>query len=143
MTARSRWPSELDHIAVTRAGVWVIDTKRYPEKKVEFRNGGGMFRTDERLIVGGRDQTKLVDAMGWQVEPVVKVIREVDPEVDVKPMLCFVDSTWGWFAKPLVVRGVVICWPAVLPALLGAQGPIDVRDVQRLAKHLASSLEQA
>lgn len=134
---------DIDHVAVIPAGVWVIDTKRYVDQKVEYRNAAGMFRSDERLIVGGRDQTKLVDAMTWQVEVVAKVVREVDAEVDMKPMLCFVDSMWGWFAKLFLVQGAAISWPVALPDLLGKPGPVEGNGVERLARHLASSLKPA
>ena len=53
--------ANIDHIAITRAGIWVIDAKRYegrPELKIE----GSLLRPRiERVLVGGRDCTKLVD----------------------------------------------------------------------------------
>jgi hypothetical protein len=138
---RSR--ANIDHIAVTPAGVWVIDTKRYVDKAVECRDVGGWFRTDERLYVGGRDQTKLVDAMTWQVEVVAKVVRESNAEVEIKPMVCFVGSTWGWFAKPFLVRGVAVAWPVALPDLMTRRGPLDRQSLEVLARTLASNLKPA
>jgi hypothetical protein len=55
--------ANIDHLAVTPAGVWVIDAKKYkgrPEHKIE----GGLFRPRvDKLLVGGRDRTKLVDGV--------------------------------------------------------------------------------
>ncbi len=51
--------ANIDHIVITRTGVWVIDAKRYkgrPELKVE----GGILRARfEKLLVGRRDCTRL------------------------------------------------------------------------------------
>ena len=58
---RSR--ANIDHVVITRGGVWVIDAKRYkgrPALKVE----GGILRPrQEKLLVGRRDCTKLVDGV--------------------------------------------------------------------------------
>lgn len=135
--------ANIDHIAVTQAGVWVIDSKRYPGTAVEFRNVGGWFRTDERLYVGARDRTKLVHSMAWQVAAVTKALREMDSEVEVKPMLCFVGSTWGWFAKPFLVRGTAVCWPLALPEILARPGPLDSPARDGLARHLGVVLGPA
>jgi hypothetical protein len=54
--------ANIDHIVIGPAGVFVIDAKRY-SGKVERRDKGFLFRTDWRLYVGGRDQSKLVKGM--------------------------------------------------------------------------------
>ena len=60
--------ANIDHIAITRSGIWVIDAKRYkgrPELKID----GGILRPRvEKVLAGGRDCTKLVD--GWRIQPV-------------------------------------------------------------------------
>lgn len=54
--------ANIDHLAVTPTGVFVIDTKKYagrPHLKIE----GGLLRPRvEKLMVGSRNCTKLVDA---------------------------------------------------------------------------------
>jgi hypothetical protein len=66
--------ANIDHIAVTPTGIYVIDAKKYkgrPSLKVE----GGILRPrTEKLLVGTRDQTKLVDGVLKQVD-VVRAIR--------------------------------------------------------------------
>jgi hypothetical protein len=63
-----RSKANIDHLAVTTSGVYVIDAKKYrgrPHLKIE----GGLFRPRlERLLVGSRDCTKLVDGVLKQVE---------------------------------------------------------------------------
>ena len=60
--------ANIDHIVVTPGGIWVIDAKRYkgrPELKIER----GILRPRvEKLLVGRRDCTKLVDGVLKQVD---------------------------------------------------------------------------
>ncbi len=58
---RSR--ANIDHIVVAPHGVFVIDAKNY-KGRVERRDRGGLFSTDYRLYVGGRDKTQLVAECG-------------------------------------------------------------------------------
>ena len=81
--------------------------------------------------------------MAWQVETVSNVARRVAPDIEIKPMLCFVEANWGWFAKPFRVRGVVVCWPRALRDLLDVQGPHDARAVDEIAARLAVLLPSA
>ncbi len=136
--------SNIDHIAVTPAGVWVIDAKVRPGKRLELRNRGGLFARDERLIVGGRDETKLVEHMGWQVETVQQSCSDLLGEAVVRPALCFVDATVGWLDRqPWLVRDVVVCWRAALPELLLRPGPLDGGRMSELAERIATRLPSA
>lgn len=139
---RSR--SNIDHVAVTPAGVWVIDAKVRSGKKIEFRNKGGLFGRDERLVVGGRDETKLVDDMGWQVQAVHDASVDLLGDTVVRPALCFVDVTVGWLdRRPWTVRGVTVCWRAVLPNLLLRPGPLDEGRMTEIAERIAGKLPPA
>ncbi len=61
--------ANIDHIVVTPGGVLVVDAKRYVDKCPELRVEGGILRPRvEKLMVGGRDRTKLVDGVLGQVE---------------------------------------------------------------------------
>ena len=133
--------SNIDHIAVTPGGVWVVDSKRYVDSKVEFADKGGWFSRDERLIVGGRDRTKLVDGMAWQVEAIDRAAGGKLEGTDIRPALCFVESHWGLFTKhPFLVRGVAICWPESLPELLSRPGPLTDTTIDSIARAIAAAL---
>jgi hypothetical protein len=84
----------IDHLLIAPAGVFVVDAKRY-EARLEIRDKGGLFRTDERLYVGGRDCSCLADNMGWQVKAVATVLESVEFEVAVTPVLCFLGVEWS------------------------------------------------
>ncbi len=122
--------ANIDHMVVTRAGIWVIDAKRYqgrPELTIE----GGILRPrTEKVLVGRRDCTKLVDGVLTQAEQV----RQVAGDIRVTGVLCFVEADWPLFGGAFTSRGVHVLWPKRLAKLLtGAQaGEIDVRAVREL-----------
>lgn len=98
--------ANIDHIVVTGAGVWVIDAKRYQDKRPRIEVEGGLFRPPvEKLIVGG-DRTKLVDGVLKQVA----LVREAVGDVPGSGALCFVDADWPMFGGSFTTRAVeVLC----------------------------------
>jgi hypothetical protein len=141
---KPRSKANIDHIAVTPAGAWVIDANVRPGKKIEYRDRGGMFSWDERLVVGGRDETKLVNDMAGQVQTLFEACGDLLGDPVVQPALCFVDTTVGLLTrKPWTVRGVVICWRAVLPQILTGPGPFGADDIARIAARIAERLPSA
>lgn len=60
--------ANIDHLAATGAGIWVIDAKRYegrPERRVEV----GLLRPRvEKVLIGRRECTNLVDGVLEQVD---------------------------------------------------------------------------
>jgi hypothetical protein len=116
--------ANIDHIVITRAGIWVIDAKRYkgrPELKVE----GGLLRPRvERVVVGRRDCTKLVDGVLKQVG----LVSDLAGDVPVTGALCFVDAEWPLIGGAFTTRGVHVLWPKRLARLLAesVEGAVDV-----------------
>jgi hypothetical protein len=128
----------IDHIAIAPSGVWIIDAKKYTGK-VERRDVGGFFKSDVRLYVGGRDRTKSVDGLQWQVDAVRRALAE--EATPVHPSLSFVGAEWPiFFAKPFQLNGVWISWPAKLAELVLDNGPLSAGDIQRLAQLLSHQL---
>lgn len=116
--------ANIDHIVITRAGVWVIDSKRHRGKRPRLQVEGGVFRPRaEKLVVGGDDRPKLVDGVLRQVA----LVQDVVGPVSVHGALCFVDADWPLFGGSFTVRGVDLCWPKRLAKQLAAlEGPVDV-----------------
>lgn len=116
--------ANIDHIVITGSGIWVIDAKRYkgrPELKVE----GGILRPRvEKLLVGRRDCTKLVDGVLKQVD----VVRNLVTNVPVTGALCFVEADWPLIGGAFATRGVHVLWPRRLVEHLAKEtaGEVDV-----------------
>jgi Nuclease-related domain len=140
---RSR--ANIDHVAVTANGVFVIDAKNYAGT-VRRIDKGGWFSTDPRLYVGRRDCTKLVTAMSGQVATVREALGEhtiAEFELEVTPVVCFVAAEWTPFAKPFRLGGVWVEWPQSLGRRLEAPGPLAAEHVRTLAKRVAAALPSA
>lgn len=137
--------ANIDHIAVAQSGIYVIDAKRY-EGKVEAVDVGGWFRTDIRLKVARRDRTKLTGGVADQVAAVASVLVDVWPG-EVRPsvhgVLCFIDSHWGWLAKPFKVSDVIVAWPAATVEILERPGPWTPAEVTEIASALGAVLRSA
>ena len=107
---RSR--ANIDHIVVARGGVYVIDSKRYKDKKVELRKVGPLFSRQSRLYVGGRDQTKLVEALNKQLTIVREALASAGfRHVPVRGFLCFAEAEWEFLPAPLRFDSVRVVSP--------------------------------
>ena len=130
--------ANIDHVAITPSGIWVIDAKRYkgrPELKIE----GGIFRPRvEKLLVGRRDCTKLVDGVLKQVE----VISSVVPDIPVTGSLCFVEADWPLIGAFFSTRGVHVLSPRRLAKRL-AEEPVGEVDVAEVRAAVASRFRPA
>ena len=114
--------ANIDHIAVTPTGVWVIDTKRY-QGRPTLRVQGGILRPRvERLFVGRRDCTKLVDGVLKQVRLVTDALTAHDLEPQAHGALAFVDADWPLIGGAFTTQGVHVLWPKRLVKLLSKPG---------------------
>lgn len=138
---RSR--ANIDHLAITPSGVWVIDAKRYLNGELERRDVGGFFQTDHRLYIGGRDKTTLVDGVRKQMDIVATALEGTDfAEVPVRGALCFVDVQLGWFAKPFTIKGVNVTWRKHLVEPMLASVTVDEANRHALTHFLAGHFKQ-
>ena len=132
--------ANIDHITVAATGVYVIDAKKYtgrPSLKVE----GGLFRPRvEKLLVGNRDCTKVVDGVLKQVDVVRGIVGD---EVPVHGVLCFVEADWPLIGGSFTTRGVEALRPKKLYPKLKADGPLTVDAIADLHRKLATGLPAA
>ncbi|KRE55629.1 NERD domain protein [Phycicoccus sp. Soil748] len=135
-----RSKANIDHIAMTANGVYVIDAKKYrgrPQLKIE----GGILRPRvERLLVGSRDCTKLVDGVLKQVDVVRAALAE---DVPVRGVLCFVEADRPLIGGAFTTRDVQALWPKKLYPQLQAEGPLSAEAMDDIHRHLAKALPAA
>ena len=133
--------ANIDHIVVGPSGVFVVDAKKY-SGRLEVRDVGGMFRTDLRLYIAGRDRSKTVDGVLGQVAVVRTAVGHEFADVPVRGVLCFIGCDWGLRMRTKEVRGVIALGTRVLPEHVAAAGPQADR-VTAIAKHLRDLLRPA
>ena len=127
-----RTTANIDHLVVCSSGVFVIDAKRYLNRRPELRVEGGLLRPrTELLYVGGSDRTKLVDGLHKQLDLVRSALAD-QPDVPVRGVLCFVQADWPLIGGDFMVRDVAVVWPKKLAKLLVQPGPLDADRIAAL-----------
>jgi len=126
----------IDHLAVSSNGIWVIDAKNY-RGVIQRRDVGGWLSVDNRLFVGGPDRTRVIDGLGWQRDAVREALGG---EAPVHAVVCFTDADWGWFTKPFELRDVLVTGPKTLATRIAAPGSLDGEEIQRVAAKLSQAL---
>lgn len=131
----------IDHILVTRAGVFVVDAKNH-KGRIEVRDRGGLFRTDLRLLIGGRDCSALADATAWQVDAVqtVLIAAGTDPLPPITPVLCFLSVEWPILRPPDRFRDVRLANDRSIKRLLASEDRLAADVVDSLVLVLSSAL---
>jgi hypothetical protein len=140
-----RRDGDVDHIAVAPSGVFVIDAKRYKDKKVEVRRTGGLFSAaKEQLFIGGRDRTVLLDSLARQLAAVRAALDLVPggTDVPVHTVLCFVDALLPMFGTP-TIGGIPLLGPKATARLVAGAGAYDAAARAALHAHLAERLPPA
>ena len=133
--------ANIDHLVIGPSGIYVVDPKNY-EGRLERHTAGTFFRLEARLYVGGRNQTKLVDGVLWQMSEVRKALGD-DP-MPIYGILCFVGPNWRrFFTLPLEVNGVAVMWPSKVAEEVQQPGPFDSEEVTTVAALLATRLRPA
>lgn len=134
-----RGHGNIDHLAVTPTGVFVIDAKRY-----RGRVGVGRGFQGEKLFVNGRDRTKVVDGLDRQVTVVRAALSDLgQDEVVVRGVLCFVKRNFAPGEGKQTVRGHLLLRPRALARRLRAEGPLDPDVIEAIARALAEVLPSA
>ena len=126
--------ANIDHLAVTPSGVWVIDAKRY-KGKVEVRKP--LFG-QPKLLVAGRDKSKLADGLAKQVA----TVEAVAGDIPVRGAFCLVDADLP-LVGTLTFRGYPLLYRKKLAKRLNADGPVPPERVRKLAALLAERLPPA
>jgi hypothetical protein len=127
----------IDHLVIASGGLFVVDAKRY-KGRLQIRDKGGLFRTEWRLYVGGRDCSHLADDMGWQVKAVETLLESVGCRVAITPVLCFLDVEWPLLFATESFHGVRLASPRSLRKLVTRTQILDAAEIDKLARMLAT-----
>ena len=133
--------ANIDHLAVAPSGVWVIDAKTHKGTLQVKRSGGLLTPRTEKLYIGGRDQTKLLDGIAKQVEAVTAHLDSVQATVPVRGVLCFVGTELPWFGE--TIGGVPLVGRRGLAKLLKRDGELTADDCAALVQFLADRFPPA
>ena len=135
--------ANIDHIAIGPGGVTVIDAKNYKGKVRTKVRGGILRRRTEHLLIGGRDQTRLVEGLKRQVDLVRAALEPAGENVDVRGALCMADvQGLPMFGHPLV-DGIAIDGSRHVARIARRSGGHSAADVECLADLLGRAFPVA
>jgi hypothetical protein len=133
--------ANIDHLVVCPGGVLVIDAKRY-QGRPHLRVDGGILRErTEKLMVGSRDCSRLVDGVLKQVTLVRDALA--DESIPVRGFLCFVAADWPLFGGSFTTREVSVLWPKKLTGLIGEAGNLGETIITATHERLAVAFPRA
>ncbi len=136
--------ANIDHVVISSGGVLVVDAKKYkgtPNKRVQ---GGFFSPRTERLFVGSRNCTPLVEGMHRQVSLVRSALDRADlMQIPIRGFLCFVDSSWPLFGGDFAVSGIGVVWPQKVVGFARERGRVDSASVESTYRALASEFPPA
>jgi hypothetical protein len=117
-----------------------VDAKKYRGRPHLRVDGGLAPPRVERLLVGSRDCSKLVDGVLRQVQG---VRDHLDGDIPVHGYLCFVEADWPLFGGSFTTRGVEALWPKKLYSKLQADGPLTAPTIGDIHRRLPYALPVA
>lgn len=124
---------------ISPTGVYVIDTKDW-KGKVQIQTP---WLGAPKLLIRGRDCTKLLDGLDRQVAAVRSALdRDSDEKVPIWGALCFTKADLP-FLRTQRLRGHLLLYRKALAKRLNADGPLQWPVLEQLASHLAAVLPPA
>jgi hypothetical protein len=128
----------IDHLAITRSGVWIIHSRRN-QGRVATRKP--MFG-DPKLTIGGRERTDLLMNLERQVSYVEAALLKTAPDVPVRSALCFVD-TEAPLIRMLYLGSYLFFGAPALVKHLNSEGSCDDAQLQAVSKVLEDKFPPA
>ena len=130
--------ANIDHIAITGSGVYVIDAKNYRGLITTERKGGLFSSEPKQLRIGGKDQTKLVEGVKRQVSMVKSFLSEGSIDVPVIGFLYFYHGESSFFKTVLEFDGVLVNGDQGFSRVAKRDSILSDAEIQKIARYLAA-----
>ncbi len=129
----------IDHLVIAPTGVFVVDAK---DIKGKVRVENPLFGT-ARLMISGRNRTKLIDGLDRQVAAVRHALAGYGhADVPVHGVLCFTKADLPLLGT-LKMHGHLLIHRRALIKRLNASGPLGSSVIDTLARTIAGALPPA
>lgn len=137
-------PYNIDHIAITSRGVYVIDSKNYTKKAISIDNGWMTGEKPTRLFLGNDEHTELIHNLKeYQIKRVENILKTNNIIMPVTGVLTFYKGTYHpFFWKPWRVDGIRLT-PYGLWPILARRGIYSQEDIRKTTAVLAKAFPMA
>jgi hypothetical protein len=131
----------IELVAVSPAGVFVIDSKNYKGLVHTKRLGPMWDLGPHQLHIGKRNCTGSLDSVTKKVDAVRTVLESTawGSQVPVHPVLCLTRAEWG-YAAAVQVNGVFIGWPRLVAGRLREPVVMDSPTVREVSQMISERL---
>jgi Nuclease-related domain len=131
----------IDLVAVSPAGVFVIEAKNYKGLVYTKRLGPVWDLGPHQLHIGRRNCTSSIDDVTKKGEAVRGVLLATPwgSEVPVKAVLCLTRADWG-YAAGVEVDDVLVAWPKLIAGRMKEPVVMDSSTVQEVSEMIAQRL---
>lgn len=134
-----RGRGNVDHVAISPTGVFVIDAKHYCGKVCVERS----WFAEPKLLIAGRDRTKLIAGLDRQVTAVRDTLADHGHfDVAVQGVLCFTTAELPLLGT-LTFDGHLLIYRKALAKRLNTDGPLPSPTIDALARVLADAFPPA
>jgi hypothetical protein len=135
-----RGRGNIDHLAISPNGIFVIDAKDWKGKV----NVSTPLFGKSKLLIDGRDRTKLVDGLGRQVAAVESAFAGAAQPWPIQGVLCFtkVDLPMRGLGTTKI-RSHLLLYRKALAKRLNASGPFSTAQIDAMARVLAGAFPPA
>lgn len=130
--------ANIDHLTIGPGGATVIDSKTH-RGEVRVERIAGLFAPRRSvLLIGGRDQTKLIDGVERQLGYVRAALDDVGgADIELRGALCFRNVDGLPPFRQLAIRDIVIDGPKPVAKVAARSGPLGTEDIERIWRALA------
>ena len=130
---------DIDHIAISPTGIYVIDTK---DHKGKIKIARPLLGTS-KLLINGRDHTQFLDGLDRQIAAVRTSLGGTQhADIPIQGAVCFTKADLP-YVHTQKLRGHLLIYSRALAKRLNAAGPIAPASLDDLARNLASALPPA
>jgi len=137
--------ANIDHIAITKSGIFIIDAKNYTGLIRIVDNSGLLDEPNPKHYVGNRNCTHLVHGMHYQIDVVKRALAGHSVEMPVTGVLAFYNGEWEFLSSLMpqeVVQGVLINNKGI-EKILNKPGNFSDAEIDGVTKILALRLKPA
>jgi hypothetical protein len=135
-----RGHGNIDHLAVSPNGIFVIDAKDW---KGKVSVSTPLFGKP-KLLIGGRDRTKLIDGLDRQVATVELALGDAARSWPIHGVLCFTKADLPMLGLGTTkMRSHLLLYRKALAKRLNASGPFTLAQIDAMARALAAAFPPA
>jgi hypothetical protein len=135
-----RGRGNIDHLAISANGIFVIDAKDW---KGKVSVSTPLFG-NSKLLIAGRDRTNIIDGLDRQVAAVENALGNAARSWPIQGVLCFTKAD-----LPMLVLGTtkmrshLLLYRKALAKRLNASGPFTLTQIDSMARALAEAFPPA